>query len=73
MKITFERIEEWQIHFHELNHSKSDIVTYGFTHDELNELIFILGNLLYFMHMTHKTHFEMKDGGNNEHRTQIHD
>lgn len=62
MKITFERIEEWQNHFRILNHSKSDNVTWGFTHDELNELIFILGNLLYFMHMTHKTGFETKDG-----------
>lgn len=62
MKITFERIEEWQHHFEILNHSKSELVTWGFTHEELNELIFILGNLLYFMHMTHKTGFEIKEG-----------
>mgnify|MGYP007012481077 CR=1 FL=1 len=66
MKITFERIEEWQNHFHELNHSNLNIVTYEFTHEELNELIFILGNLLYFMHMTNKTGFETKDGENND-------
>lgn len=54
MTITFDRIAEWQTHFRILDHSKSELITWGFTHDELNELIFILGNMLYFMHMTNR-------------------
>ena len=58
MKITFERIEEWQNHFRILDHSKSELVTWVFSHEELNELISIFGNLLYFMCMTNKTYLE---------------
>lgn len=54
MKISFERIEEWQLRFMKLNHDKKQIITDTYHHDELDEIIYILGNLLYFMHMTNK-------------------
>lgn len=54
MKIEFKKIVEYQERFMKLDHIEFDTVGDLFTHKELKELIGILGNLLYFMHMTHR-------------------
>lgn len=54
MKIDFKKIEEYQVRFIKLDKIEMDIVGDLFTHKELRELIGILGNLLFFMHITHK-------------------
>lgn len=54
MKISFDKIKEYQERFMKLDHIEFDTVGDLFTHKELRELIGILGNLLFFMHMTHK-------------------
>ena len=54
MTISFDRIKDYQERFMMLNHSKENFIFGAFTHDELNELIEILGNLLYFMVVSHK-------------------
>lgn len=59
MKIKFEKIVEYQERFMKLDHIEFDTVGDLFTHKELKELIGILGNLLYFMHMTRRKDLEI--------------
>lgn len=62
MKITFERIKEYQERFIKLDHIDMYNVGEFFTHKELKELIDILGNLLYFMYMTNKDYLDSGGG-----------
>lgn len=59
MKISFEKIQKYQERFMKLDHMEFDTVGDLFTHKELRELIGILGNLLFFMHMTNKEGLEI--------------
>lgn len=59
MKIDFKKIEEYQQRFMKLDHIEFDTVGDLFTHKELKELIGILGNLLYFMYVTHREDLEI--------------
>lgn len=59
MKISFKRIWEYQERFMKLDHIDCCEVAEIFTHKELRELIGILGQLLYFMHMTHKENLDI--------------
>lgn len=58
MKITFDKVKEYQMHYMYLQacqkRAQVDKVVDMLTENELNELIEILGKLLYFMHMTHR-------------------
>jgi len=59
MKIPFKRIQKYQERFMKLDHIDCREVVDIFTHKELRELIGILGQLLYFMHMTHKENLDI--------------
>lgn len=52
--VTRDRIIEVQMNLQKINHAKVNPVMIIATHEEIEELIYILGNLIYFMTMTHK-------------------
>ena len=58
MKISFDKVKEYQMHYMHLQtcqkRAQIDKVFDVLTENEVNELIEILGKLLYFMHMTHR-------------------
>lgn len=58
MKISFDKVKEYQMHYMHLQacqkRAQVNNVVDMLTENEVNELIEILGKLLYFMHMTHR-------------------
>lgn len=56
--ISFERIKEIQMRFMDLHHIQIDfqspVMSPTLNEEEIKEIIYVLGQLLYFMTVTHK-------------------